>query len=218
MRGHFVSIPHGGDIESARGPMTTGSLRIGDIPATTPAEVRRLAAEMLPRTYEQLKRIARRIRARMGTQVTMQTTVLVHESYLKLHPRRDFNDDAHFLRASAIAMRHALINYAETQLAQKRGGGGAHVTLSHAESFSVDTDEGLLMLNDAIRKLAEELPRLAEVVECRYFGGYDEADTARMLGVSARTVRRDWIKARAWLYRELYGSAPPDLQRDAAGS
>jgi RNA polymerase sigma factor (TIGR02999 family) len=105
-------------------------------------------------------------------------------------------------------MRHALINFAESRLAQKRGSGSLHVTLSHAEDFSVDSDEGLLELNDALRKLAEADPRLAEVVECRYFAGYDEADTARALNVSIRTVRRDWTKARAWLFRELRGGAP----------
>ena len=102
-------------------------------------------------------------------------------------------------------MRHALINHAEARVAGKRGGGGIHVTLSHATDLSVDTDEGLLALDTAMAQLAEAEPRLADVVECRFYGGYSEEDTARALGVSLRTVQRDWLKARAWLFRALGG-------------
>ncbi len=168
-------------------------------------EVRRIAAELLPVFYGQLKHIASRVRARLGAGNTMQTTALVHEAYLRLGASRDFTDEAHFLRAAALAMRHALINYAAARLADKRGGGGIHVTLSHAAEFSVDTDAGLLTLDAALERLAGEWPRLAEVVECRFFGGYSEEDTARALGLSLRTVQRDWLKARAWLFRELHG-------------
>ena len=80
-----------------------------------------------------------------------------------------------------------------------------HLTLSHAADFSVDTDEGILTLNDALQRLASEMPRLADVIECRFFGGYSEEDTARVLGMSLRTVQRDWLRARAWLFRELQG-------------
>ena len=102
-------------------------------------------------------------------------------------------------------MRHALFNYAEARVAQKRGGGELHLTLSHANELAVQTDEGLLTLNAALEQLNGEIPRLAEVVECRFFGGYSEEDTARVLGVSVRTVQRDWLKARTWLYREIAG-------------
>jgi DNA-directed RNA polymerase specialized sigma24 family protein len=71
----------------------------------------------------------------------------------------------------------------------------------------VDTDEGLMLLHEALQRLAVEMPRLADVVECRFFGGYGEEDTARALGMSLRTVQRDWLKARAWLFRELGGLA-----------
>ncbi len=137
----------------------------------------------------------------------MQTTALVHEAYLRLGQSRGFVDDAHFLRASALAMRHALINHAEARLAGKRGGGQQHVTLSHVAEFSIDTDEGLLALHEAMERLAAEMPRLADVVECRFFGGYTEEETARALSMSLRTVQRDWLKARAWLFRELAGAA-----------
>jgi RNA polymerase sigma factor (TIGR02999 family) len=174
--------------------------------STAPADVRRMAAELLPAFYEQLRRIAKRTRARLGAGQTLQTTALVHEAYLRLGQSRSFVDETHFLRASALAMRHALINHAQARLADKRGGGGQHVTLSNVADLSIQTDDGLLALNDAIGRLSREMPRLADVVECRFFAGYGEEDTARALGVSLRTVQRDWLKARAWLYRELGGT------------
>ena len=169
------------------------------------ADIRRIAAELLPAFYQQLRRIAQRTRARYGGNHTLQTTALVHEAYLRLGQSRTFVDETHFLRAAALAMRHALINYAQSRLADKRGGGGVHVTLSQVGDLSIDSDEVLLALNDAMVRLSSEMPRLADVVECRFFGGYGEEDTARALGVSLRTVQRDWLKARAWLYRELGG-------------
>jgi len=169
------------------------------------AEVRRIASELLPVFYDKLRSIARRTRARIGGHYTMQTTALVHEAYLRLGQSRSFVSEAHFLHASALAMRHALINYAEARVAAKRGGGGVHVTLSHMTDFSIESDEGLLALNEAMQRLAVEMPRAADVVECRFFGGFGEEETAKTLGISLRTVQRDWLKARAWLYRELSG-------------
>ena len=170
-------------------------------------EVSRIAAQLLPAFYDQLKHIARRARGRVGAGSTMQTTALVHEAYLRLGDARQFADETHFLRAAALAMRHALINYAEARVAAKRGGGSLHVTLSHAAELSVDTDAGMLALHAALERLSVEAPRLADVVECRFFGGYGEEDTARALNLSLRTVQRDWLKARAWLYRELHGDS-----------
>lgn len=173
--------------------------------SSAPPEVRRIAAELLPTFYDQLKHMAQRARARLGGAYTLQTTALVHEAYLRLRQSGGFADEVHFLRAAALAMRHALINHAAARLTDKRGGGELHVTLSNAESLGIDTDEGLIMLHEALQRLATEMPRLADVVECRFFGGYGEEDTARALGMSLRTVQRDWLKARAWLFRELGG-------------
>src|SRR6202020_2331559 len=133
--------------------------------STASVEVRRIAAELLPAFYQQLRRIAQRTRARMGAGHTLQTTALVHEAYLRLGQARSFADETHFLRAAALAMRHALINYAQSRVAEKRGGGGQHLTLSHIDEFSIDSDEGLLALNDAMEKFPQELPRLAAVVK-----------------------------------------------------
>jgi RNA polymerase sigma factor (TIGR02999 family) len=170
---------------------------------TVSPEVARIARSLLPAFYDQLKHIAQRARARVGAGSTIQTTALVHEAYLRLRDSREFSDETHFLRAAALAMRHALINHAQARLADKRGGGSLHLTLSHAVDLSIDTDEGMLALHAALERLAVEMPRLADVVECRFFGGYGEEDTARALGISLRTVQRAWLKARAWLYREL---------------
>jgi RNA polymerase sigma factor (TIGR02999 family) len=168
-----------------------------------PPEVTRIAGKLLPAFYDQLKHIAQRARSRVRAGATMQTTALVHEAYLRLGASREFADETHFLRAAALAMRHALINHAQARLADKRGGGSLHTTLSHAADLSIDTDEGMLALHSALERLAIDSPRLADVVECRFFGGYGEEETARALGMSLRTVQRDWLKARAWLYREL---------------
>jgi RNA polymerase sigma factor (TIGR02999 family) len=178
--------------------------------ATWPAEVepavRVLADELLALFYADLKRLARRERRRVGGGETLQTTALVHEAYLKLRRAKGWNDDAHFLRAAALAMRHALVNHAESRLAAKRGGGAPHVPVDDELVALAADDETVVALNAALERLAAESPRLARVVECRFFAGYDERSTGTALGLSERTVRRDWTLARAWLYREL-GSA-----------
>jgi RNA polymerase sigma factor (TIGR02999 family) len=172
---------------------------------------RTLADELIPVFYAQLKRLAHRERSRVGAGATLQTTALVHEAYLRLRGSTGWQDDAHFLRAAALAMRHALVNHAEARVAAKRGGGARHLPLT--ESLGLATplppDETVLALDEALRRLARESARLALVVECRFFAGYDERATARALDLSERTVRRDWTLARAWLYRALQ-QAPAD--------
>lgn len=170
---------------------------------TAKCSVQALADELLPIFYDDLRRIGRRERRRVGAGVTLQTTALVSEAYLKLRKMRGWEDDHHFLSAAALAMRHALVNHAKAQLAAKRGGGKTHLSLTQAGDLGVDSDEGLVALNDALELLALEAPRAARVVECRYFAGFGEGETARALGVSERTIRREWTFAKAWLYREL---------------
>ncbi len=170
---------------------------------TLDAEVRLLADRLLPLFYADLKRVAHRERARVGAGMTLQTTALVHEAYLKLRGASGWNDDAHFVRAAALAMRHALVDRALEQIAAKRGGGAEHLPLTDSLDVAVASDEAVVALNDALVQLARQSPRLAQVVECRYFAGYDELATAKALGISERTVRRDWTLARAWLLREL---------------
>ena len=170
-----------------------------------PPDVRSLADELLPIFYADLKRLARRERSRVGAGGTLHTTALGHVASLKLRGTRSWNDEAHFLRAAALAMRHALVNHAEARRAAKRGGGVPHLPLDAALDVGSASDEALLALDEALQRLARESARLARVVECRFFAGFDERETARALGLSERTVRRDWTLARAWLYRELSG-------------
>jgi RNA polymerase sigma factor (TIGR02999 family) len=101
-----------------------------------------------------------------------------------------------------------LVNYAKARRTAKRGSGAEHLPLTAADHVATNEDETLINLNEALERLAQQAPRLAQVVECRYFGGYDEPATARALNLSERTVRRDWALARAWLHREL------QLERD----
>jgi RNA polymerase sigma factor (TIGR02999 family) len=162
-----------------------------------------LAADLLPLFYEDLKRIAQRERRRGSSSHTLQTTALVHEAFLRLRSAKGWNDQQHFLRAAALAMRHALIKHATTRLAQKRGNGAVHLPLTEGLQVAADQDETLVALDEALTRLGQESERLARVVECRFFAGFDELETASALGISERTVRRDWTLARAWLHREL---------------
>jgi len=181
----------------------TSAAAAGNWDAAVEPAIQRLADDLLPLFYGDLKRVARRERFRVGAGATMQTTALVNEAYLKLRSARGWNDDVHFLRAAALAMRHALVNHAEAARAAKRGSNAPHLPLDAAFDVAVDSDAAILDLNEALARLAQQSVRLARVVECRYFAGFDEQRTAQALGLSERTVRRDWTLARAWLQREL---------------
>jgi RNA polymerase sigma factor (TIGR02999 family) len=169
-----------------------------------PPEVRRAAEELLPLFYEDVRRIAHRERRARGGGETLQTTALIHEAYLKLRSVPGFNDRSHFLGAAALAMRHVLVNYARDSIAAKRGGGAVVLPLEAATDVGMpQSEQALLDVNEAVARLAQLSPRLAQVVNCRFFAGYGEEETAQALGLTDRTVRRDWVKARAWLRREL---------------
>jgi RNA polymerase sigma factor (TIGR02999 family) len=168
-----------------------------------PSDVRALADQLIPLFYDDLRRLAQRERRRVSAGETLQTTALVNEAYLKLRGSRGWNTDTHFLRAAALAMRHALVNHAVARLTDKRGGGAVPLPLDAALEVPADDDRAMLALDEALGRLAREALRLAQVVECRYFAGYDDAETALALGISERTVTRDWTLARAWLNREL---------------
>ena len=157
---------------------------------------------LLPAVYEQLRVIAsRQLTLRKGGG-TLSTTGLIHEAYLKLvdQSRVAWRDRSHFFALASVAMRHVLVDRAKARLAQKREGGLRRVT----EQLDADDQAELMVdLNDAIDKLAVTEPRLARVVECRFFGGLSEEETAEVLEVTARTVQRDWAKARMLLRRAL---------------
>lgn len=165
------------------------------------------AATLAALLYPELRRAARGVRAGVRAGQTLQTTALIHEAYLKLVRSQAWQDRAHFLAAAAMAMRQVLIDAARERLALKRGGGVAPLSLDELDAESqpaaAESDVRVVAVGEALQQLAALSPRLAQVVECRYYAGYTEAETAEALGVTERTVRRDWIKARAWLYQTL---------------
>lgn len=169
-------------------------------------EVVQTAEQLLPLLYADLKRAAQRQRRAIHGVDTLQTTAVIHEAYLKLRASPGFSNHVHFLRSAALAMRHVLLNYAREQVTVKRGRGTVSVPIEDEESLGAPTLEQLIEVNDALAKLKVLSPRLAQVVECRFFGGYTDTETATALELTERTVRRDWIKARAWLKQQLEGS------------
>jgi RNA polymerase sigma factor (TIGR02999 family) len=168
------------------------------------------AEEVYPLVYEHLKELAHRQLRREATGHSLNTTALVHEAYLKLvgQHRSEVKDRAHFLAIAATAMRRILVDHARRHGADKRGAGAKRVPLELAEGMaSGERAELLVALDAALQQLAALDPRQAKVVECRFFGGLTEEETAQALGTSERTVKRDWAKARSWLYQSLYPEA-----------
>lgn len=155
--------------------------------------------------YDELRQVAHGQRLRWSGDLTLDTTALVHEVYLKLSSGRplDWADRAHFVATAARAMRHILVNYAERRAAAKRGGGALHVPLDEANPVPADGATELLALDEALRELAVNAPRQAQVVECRFFGGLGMRETAAALGISRATAERDWAQASAWLRARL---------------
>jgi RNA polymerase sigma factor (TIGR02999 family) len=172
---------------------------------------REALAALFPLVYDELSVLAHRQRQSWHGDLTLNTTAVVHEVYLKLLHQRQLPAEsrAHFFAVAATAMRHILCNYARDRRTQKRGGDVQHVTLepghevaSRLELSDEQTDE-LTALDDALRRFEQIAERQARIVECRFFGGMSVEDTASALGISARTVKRDWNFARAWLRREM---------------
>jgi len=164
---------------------------------------------LVPMVYQDLRRLARNQLRRDHAGWTLQTTGLVHEAWLRLvdADQVDWQDRGHFLGVAARAMRQVVIEYARRRSAEKRGGGVRAATLDERVIPIDDHAEWLLDLNEALERLAAHRERLARVVECRFFAGLSNEETAEALGSSVRTVKRDWTFARSWLQRELGGSA-----------
>ncbi len=161
-------------------------------------------AQAYAAAYEELRRVARRQLRALRPGDTVATTALVNEAFLKLvrHPAAPA-DRTHFFALAARAMRQILVDYARQRQTRKRGGAHHPTTLDEG-ALSVDTlaDE-MLAIDQALGRLQAVDPSLARLVECRFFGGMTEEEIAQVDGVHVRTVRRDWQKARAFLYREL---------------
>ena len=155
--------------------------------------------------YDELRAIAGRQRANGPAFETLDTRALVHETFLKLvgADGPPFVDRGHFFATAATAMRQLLVDYARARTAQKRGGGLQPVTLEASLVADRARPELVLEINEVLEQLGAESPELVQVVECRYFAGLSEAEAADALGVSERTIRRRWTKARLWLHRAL---------------
>ncbi|WP_374602132.1 ECF-type sigma factor [Arenimonas sp.] len=171
----------------------------GALPARDPIALQALV-DLL---YGELRKLAHRERFRLGAGATLCTTALVSEAWLKLQKNAGWQNHQHFLGTAALAMRQVLVNDVVARRAEKRDPGHPLLPLNDALDAPDETDDQILFVNDAVEKLATLSPRLAQVVECRYFAGFSDDETAQALGLTARTVRRDWAKARAWLFTEL---------------
>jgi len=166
-------------------------------------------AQVLPIVYETLLDMARRTLRRHGEIATIDTSGLVHEAYLKLvdETRLGWENRSHFLAVYSLAMRSVLVDLARRRSAQKRGGDRKRVTLDDSVIKIDEQADQILAVHEALEALAERSQRLARTVECRYFAGLTEEETAKALSVSDRTVRRDWLKAKAFLYDRLQPEA-----------
>ncbi|MGB1557252.1 MAG: ECF-type sigma factor [Oceanococcaceae bacterium] len=202
------------DTQAGGGSVVLSESVQAELDRDCPPDLAESVHALLPLHYDQLKRIARRERGRLQPFSTLNTTAVVHEAYLRLHGDKKMQSHEHFLRTSVIAMRYVIIDRVREQLAAKRGGGQMDLPLDAIDeaSFTVENDTETLAVHEALHRLKDVSPRLAEVAECRYFGGYTDSETAEALGTSLRTVRRDWAVAKAWLARELDTSdrAPKD--------
>lgn len=160
---------------------------------------------LVPLVYDDLLRIAQRQLSREQGPRSVQAATLVHEAYLKLAANAPkAADRGHLLAIAAHVMRQVLVDRARARGAAKRGGSWARITLTDGVGTTDIDEEALLALDDAIERLD---PRQRQVVECRFFGGLEDEEIAAALGVTTRTVQRDWVKARAWLGRWLHEGA-----------
>lgn len=161
--------------------------------------------ELMPLVYAELHKLARYHWNSQPKGHTLQPTALIHEAYLKLvnQGEKSFESKKQFFGLASAAMRQILVNHAETNMAQKRGGGQEHVSLSDVDFAVRQEAKEVLALHEALSALQALDPRKASVVEMRYFGGLSIEETAEVLGISTITVTRDWQAARAWLAREM---------------
>lgn len=164
---------------------------------------------LMPLVYEELRRIANHYIRAERPDHTLQPTALVHEAYLRLIDQRTANyaGRIHFYSVAATLMRRIVVDHARRRNADKRGGGRV-VSLDSGIDAALKESEDVVGVDEALQRLAAIDPRQARVVELRFFGGLSNEETAQVLGISERTVKRDWTMARAWLHRELEADLP----------
>jgi RNA polymerase sigma factor (TIGR02999 family) len=165
----------------------------------------RARSELITLIYDELHRMAARYMRSERPNHTLQATALVNEAYLQLSKQQGANwqNRTHFLAVAATTMRSLLIDYARARSADKRGGGQPKLSLEESLVFAEGRSGVLLALDEALKKLAEFAPRESRVVELRFFGGLSVEETAEVLQVSAKTVKRDWRRAKDWLHGQI---------------
>ena len=162
-------------------------------------------ARLMPVVYRELRRLAAHYMQHERPGHTLQPTALVHEAYLRLVGQTDRNwqNRAHFFAVAAQAMRAVLVDHARANLAQKRGGGQVHVELDDAFKLTAPEPRAVLVLDEVLKRLEQIDPRASRVVELRWFVGLRVEEVAQAMGISEKTVRRDWNFAKAWLQAEM---------------
>ena len=166
-------------------------------------------ADVFPLIYEELRRLAQLQLQREPDGHTLTPTALVHEAYMRLvdhYTRMQWTGRAHFMSVAATAMRRILVDHARGHRSLKRGGAFSRVSLDSVELGTEERAELLIAVDEALVKLKEVDGRQAQVVECRFFGGMSEEETAEALGIGLRTAKRDWAKAKVWLHKEIAAS------------
>ena len=164
-------------------------------------------ADVFPLIYDELRRLARQQLQRETDGHTLSPTALVHEAYMRLvdYSRMEWTGRAHFLAVAATAMRRVLVDHARGHRSLKRGGALRRVSIDDVEIGTEDRAELLIAIDEALERLKVIDARQAQVVECRFFGGMTEEETAEALGIGLRTAKRDWAKAKSWLHGEITG-------------
>jgi len=166
------------------------------------------ASKLIPIVYDELRRLAGSYMRNERSDHTLQATALVHEAYLKLIEQRsvDWQSRAHFLGIAAQVMRRILLDHARGHLREKRGGGERALPIEEALVFAPEQSLDLVKLDQALERLTKLDPRQGKIVELRFFGGLTVEQTAELLRISPKTVKRDWSVAKAWLHGELRAS------------
>lgn len=161
--------------------------------------------QLMPLVYDELRDLAKRYMRRENSSHTLQTNALVNEAYLRLVNQQavDWQNRAHFFAIAAQVMRHLLVDHARSKQYAKRGGGAVQVTLDEGLVVSDESSVELLALHQALERMEKMDDRKSKIVELRYFGGLSTEEVAEVLGISEITVKREWAKAKAWLFREL---------------
>lgn len=161
--------------------------------------------ELMPLVYDELHRLAKRYMAHERHNHTLQATALVNEAYLRLAGQEqvEWQNRAHFFGIAAQVMRHLLVDHARSRQSSKRGSGAQQITLDETAAVMPETSVEVIALNTALDKLAQFDERKARIVELRYFGGLGADETAEVLGLSEITIKREWLKAKAWLFQEM---------------